>query len=281
MQFTIARDVGSLRRRLSEIAGEGRRIGLVPTMGALHNGHVSLIERARQRADAVVLSIFVNPRQFGPHEDFEQYPRMLEADSEMARAAGVALVYAPSVEDMYPTGHVTGISVGEMGRMLCGKSRPGHFDGVATVVAKLLLRALPHVAVFGEKDYQQLCIIRRMTIDLDIPVEIIGAPTLRESDGLAMSSRNAYLTQEEREAAPQLYAVLRETAARITDGVAPDDAIDEGMRALEDAGFRPEYLELRQERTLLPMEFLQSPARLLVAARLGRTRLIDNIGLDT
>ncbi|NBO19924.1 MAG: pantoate--beta-alanine ligase, partial [Proteobacteria bacterium] len=202
MQLTICHDMESLQENLASLALEGQRIALVPTMGALHEGHLALVRQAQDLADAVVVSIFVNPKQFGPKEDFGKYPRTLEADVEKLNKEGVQLVYAPDVADLYPEGFSTSVSVGELGTILCGKFRPGHFDGVATVVAKLLLRMLPHVAVFGEKDFQQLCVINRMVSDLDIAVEIVGVETMREPDGLALSSRNAYLSAEERKTAP-------------------------------------------------------------------------------
>ena len=280
MQFTIARDMESLQAALLPLAQAGRRTALVPTMGALHAGHMSLVAQAGEAADEVILSIFVNPAQFGPDEDFSRYPRMLEEDIEKARTAGAAIVYAPPVEDIYPPGFSTRVSAGDLGTVLEGQFRPGHFDGVATVVVKLLLRILPHVAVFGEKDYQQLCVIRRAADDLDIPVEIIGAPTVREADGLAMSSRNAYLTAEERAVAPKLYDVLGNVGhALAMNGVKPKAALDQGVAALARAGFRVDYMELRDADTLEAVDSLASPARLLVAAWLGSTRLIDNIAV--
>lgn len=280
MQFTIARDLDTLQGTLRGIAAGGQRIALVPTMGALHDGHLTLVREAAKLADAVVVSIFVNPTQFGPNEDFAKYPRMPEDDIRKARDAGAAVIYAPSTEDMYGPNFATRISVGPMADILCGRFRPGHFDGVATVVAKLLLRALPHIALFGEKDYQQLCVIHRLVRDLDIPIEIIGVPTVRERDGLAMSSRNAYLSKEERELAPKLHAVLSATANDIAAGLAIEAAIEKGIGLLTSAGFKVDYLELRESYSLAALKDFRKPARLLVAAWLGKTRLIDNLPME-
>lgn len=277
MQITIAKDIATLQSALLPLARAGKRVALVPTMGALHEGHASLIRHAKTLADEVVVSIFVNPKQFGPNEDFAKYPRMLEADIKKAGEAGASIVYAPSVEDLYPEGFATSISAGPLASELCGKFRPGHFDGVATVVAKLLLRVMPHVAVFGEKDYQQLAIIRRAVYDLDIPVEIVGAPTVREADGLAMSSRNAYLSKEERATAAQIHATLVSAASALKSRAMPANVLAEGMSKLTMLGFKVDYLELRHTDTLAPMSSFKAPARLLVAAWLGKTRLIDNI----
>lgn len=273
----IARTAESLQEMLAEQALDGKSVALVPTMGALHQGHMSLIKMAKNEADTVLVSIFVNPAQFGPNEDFAKYPRMFDADASKAELAGAKILYAPEPEDIYPEGFSSFISVGELSRILEGKSRPGHFDGVATVVLKLLLRTLPHVAIFGEKDYQQLCVIRRAVADFDIPVEIIGAPTLRESDGLAMSSRNIYLSEQERAIAPKLYATLTEVSAKLASGIQP--ALDQGVAALTAAGFKVDYLAFCDAETLAPLDTLGAPARLLVAAQLGMTRLIDNIAV--
>lgn len=277
MQLTVARDMDSLQESLADIASQGLRVGLVPTMGALHAGHMSLIKQASQITDVVVVSIFVNPTQFGPNEDFAKYPRMLEADLRKCDQAGASLAYTPSPEDIYPAGFSTSVSAGPLSTILEGKSRPGHFDGVATIVTKLLLRTLPAIAIFGEKDYQQLCIIRRIVSDLDIPVEIIGAPTLRDSDGLAMSSRNAYLSDAERAIAPKLHETMVATARAITSGGAIQDHLARGVATLNAAGFNVDYLELRDADTLDELERYEAPARLLAAAKLGNTRLIDNI----
>lgn len=280
MQISIAKDFDSLQRMLLSLAREGRNVALVPTMGALHEGHLTLIREAKTMADAVVVSIFVNPTQFGQGEDFHKYPRMLEQDVAKAQRAGAEIVYAPSPEDMYPEGFSTRITVGALADELCGKFRPGHFDGVATVVSKLLLRVMPIVAVFGEKDYQQLCVIRRMVEDLDIPVDIVGVSTIREEDGLAMSSRNAYLSESERQIATQVYATLTETADTLIKGMASTTALAAGIAKLEGLGYKVDYLELRDAETLAPVATIDEPARLLVAAWLGHTRLIDNIAVE-
>ena len=281
MQLTVAHDMENLQATLSEFARLGMRVALVPTMGALHEGHASLIRRAGELADAVVVSIFVNPKQFGVNEDFNKYPRMLNNDIKVVGEAGGALIYAPQADDLYPEGYATTVCVGGLGDGLCGASRPGHFDGVATVVTKLLLRTLPHVALFGEKDYQQLCIIRRLVDDLDIGVEIVGVPTAREEDGLAMSSRNAYLSPEHRKLAPKIYATLSAVAEQIRGkSLTVAAALAAGKDALSGAGFAVEYLELCDEDTLEPLSAYQSGARLLVAAKLGTTRLIDNIEVE-
>jgi pantoate--beta-alanine ligase len=280
MQLTIANDLGSLQQALIETARQGKRVGLVPTMGALHEGHQALINIARQRADAVVVSVFVNPTQFGPDEDFEKYPRRLEQDIKKTSEAGASIVYTPSVDDMYGPGHVTSVSPGPLGEILCGQFRPGHFEGVATVVTKLLLRVLPHVAVFGEKDYQQLCVIRQLVYDLDIPIEILGAPTVREKDGLALSSRNAYLTPQERKTAPRLYEILQQTGKSLAGGMNVREALAMGKALLAQAGFKIDYLELRTSYTLHALDVFEKPSRLLVAAWLGNTRLIDNFAME-
>jgi pantoate--beta-alanine ligase len=281
MQLTVTKDMEAFHRALLGPAREGKRLALVPTMGALHAGHLSLVEHAKTLADTVAMTIFVNPKQFGPNEDFAKYPRALENDINLAEKAGVEIIYAPDVDDLYPEGYSTSVSAGPLSTQLCGKFRPGHFDGVATVVSKLLLRAMPHVAVFGEKDYQQLCIIRRVVDDLDIAVDIVGAPTVRESDGLAMSSRNTYLTASERAIAPKLYDTLVNTGRDIIMGnITPKAAIADATKLLTALGFKVDYLELRDSDTLSPMDDFEPPARLLVAAWLGKTRLIDNIPLE-
>ncbi len=275
----IVHDIESLQNKLLELAQSDKRIALVPTMGALHAGHLSLITAAKELADAVVVSIFVNPTQFGKNEDFSIYPRTLEADIQIAEAAGAEIIYEPTLEDMYPSGFSTTITAGKISTILCGKSRPGHFDGVATVVTKLLLRTMPHIAVFGMKDYQQLCIIDKVSRDLDIPTVIIAAPTVREEDGLALSSRNRYLSEDERKIAPQLYLTLKQVAEKLKDNSGCEAAaiITEAVTHLTSQGFVVEYLELCDSDTLDSIPELKENARLLVAARLGKTRLIDNI----
>lgn len=278
MQLTIAENMAALQKALVPLVKQGKRVALVPTMGALHSGHLTLIEAAKHHADIVVATIFVNPKQFGALEDFDKYPRTLEADLKKLDEAGAAIAYTPSMEDIYPAGYMTQVSVGPLGEVLCGAFRPGHFDGVATVVTKLLLRALPHVALFGEKDYQQLCIIRRVVWDLDIPVEIIGVPTVREEDGLAMSSRNAYLSAAERKIAPKLHEVLVQTMAKLSIGAPVDAVLEEGKKLLESYGFKVDYLEFREEDSLAQVsDKTTGAARILAAAWLGKTRLIDNI----
>ena len=247
-------------------------------MGALHDGHVALVRQAKQRAARVVTSIFVNPTQFGPNEDYAKYPRTLEADSAKLAAANADALWIPSVEVMYPQGFSTSIHVTPLNTWLCGAFRPGHFDGVATVVAKLLHQVAPDIALFGEKDYQQLCLIRRMVSDLNMPVLVEGVPTVRQADGLALSSRNQYLSVSERAIAPVLYQVLRSTATAIANAIPVDVACEQGIAALLTAGFRKvDYLELRDAHSLLPMAQYHAPARLLAAAYLGNTRLIDNV----
>jgi pantoate--beta-alanine ligase len=267
-----------LRSAVAALRAEGGGIAFVPTMGALHAGHMALVAEARQRARHVVGSIFVNPTQFGANEDLSTYPRREASDSKMLEEEGCALLWAPDAAVMYPQGYATTVSVAGVSDGLCGASRPGHFDGVATVVAKLLNQVQPDVALFGEKDYQQLAVIRRMVRDLDMPVEIVGVPTQRDADGLALSSRNAYLTDEERLAARMLPRALGEAARDIQAGTQIQGVLSATLDKLGRAGFDPvDYVELCDAETLAPVERLERPARLLAAARLGRTRLIDNL----
>jgi len=274
----VAPTVAELRRHVARWRVQGERIGLVPTMGALHAGHIALVAAARARGDRAIVSIFVNPKQFGPREDFSTYPRPVADDLAKLAAADVDLVFMPTVAEMYPSGFTTAVSLGGPAAELEGAHRPGHFDGVATVVAKLLIQGAPDFAFFGEKDYQQLLVVRRMARDLDLPVEIVGVPTVRDPDGLALSSRNAYLSAEERRAAPSLHRAMRDAATAIAAGTAPAAALRRALDVLTEAGFRPEYLELRDAATLAPLTTAPNgPARLLAAAHLGRTRLIDNI----
>jgi len=279
-ELAIVRTVQDLRAAVAGWRRAGETVGLVPTMGALHTAHMALVEEARQHADRVVATIFVNPTQFGPDEDFSSYPRREARDIETLRAHDVDLLFAPGVDEMYPTGFETIVDVPEISQGLCGAHRPGHFAGVATIVTKLLLQALPDCAVFGEKDYQQLQVIRRLALDLDIPVRIVGLPTVREADGLAVSSRNAYLSPADRATAPKMHAALKVVAERVLAGESAQTACAAGYEALAAAGFSPiEYLEVRAADTLLPAD--QAPAgallRALAAAWLGETRLIDNI----
>lgn len=280
-KIEVVTTVADLRQKVKDWRQEGLTVGMVPTMGALHEGHMSLFRQAKMLADRVVVSIFVNPTQFGPHEDFDAYPRRLEEDSFKAKMAGASLVYAPTVSEMYPDGFSTAVEVDGVSRGLCGEARPGHFRGVATVVTKLLLQCLPDVAVFGEKDYQQLMVIRRMVRDLDIPVRIEAAPTHRETDGLALSSRNAYLTDNERAWANMLYKSMHKASLDMQDGKRVQEALDWITDELVRYGFgKIDYLELRDAETLEPMEELDRPARLLAAVYRGRTRLLDNIPLE-
>jgi len=274
----IIRELDTLRTVIADWRSAGERIALVPTMGALHVGHMALVAAARQRAERTVTSIFVNPTQFGPNEDLARYPRREAADAAMLEAAGCDLIWAPAVETMYPTGFATMISVKGVSEGLDGAARPGHFDGVATVVAKLFGQARPDVALFGEKDFQQLAVIQRMVHDLDIAVEIVGVPTQRDEDGLALSSRNAYLNAEERLAARALPRALGEAAASIARGDNIDHILDLARKRLADAGFSPiDYIELCNAETLEPVRQAQGPLRLLAAAKLGNTRLVDNL----
>ena len=275
------RSVADLRAQVRVWRQDGLRVGFVPTMGALHRGHLSLVETALTQADRVIASVFVNPSQFGPNEDFSAYPRQETADAGLLGGAGAHLLFAPTVPEMYPPGFATTVTVTGISSGLCGDIRPGHFAGVATVVTKLLLQALPDVAVFGEKDYQQLQVIRRLVRDLDIPVEVIGAPTVREPDGLALSSRNAYLSPEQRAIAPAIYRVLTGLAERLRgSGAAAAPLLAAGAEDLLRAGFASvDYLELRDAEDLAPLAQADRPARLLVAARLGKARLIDNLGV--
>ncbi len=272
--------VAPLRAQVAHWRAQGARIVLVPTMGALHAGHLALMEEARRLGERVIASIFVNPTQFGPNEDFSRYPRDLARDLELLGQARVDAAYAPSAEAMYPEGFSTSLQVAGLSEGLCGAFRPGHFSGVATVVTKLLNQVGPDVALFGEKDFQQLQVIRRAVRDLDLRVEIRGVPTLREADGLALSSRNRYLDEDERARAPRLHAVLRDVAEGLRRGEAATLLVAEGRAALERAGFAPvQYLEVRDAETLQPVERVERPARVLAAAYLGRTRLIDNVAV--
>ncbi len=277
------RSVPGLRQRLKTWREAKERVALVPTMGALHAGHLSLIRLAKAQADRVVASVFVNPAQFGPSEDFDAYPRDEAGDARQLQREGCDLLYAPSPADMYPQGFATQVTVNGLMDGLCGPFRPGHFAGVATVVAKLFIQAAPDVAVFGEKDWQQLAVIRRMTRDLDLPVDVIGAPILRDEHGLALSSRNAYLDDRELVIARRLNTVLAEAAAVLKAGGEAARVEAESRRALERLGFdRVDYLEVREPETLAAAGpgALTGPARLFAAAWLGRTRLIDNVAVS-
>ncbi|MFZ0557982.1 MAG: pantoate--beta-alanine ligase [Methylovirgula sp.] len=277
---TIARDVATLRAIVVAWRAAGERIALVPTMGALHAGHLSLVDAAKQRAGRTILSIFVNPTQFAPGEDFTAYPRAFARDVAAFAAAGGDLVFAPEVETIYPADFATTVLVGGPAKAgLEDKFRPDHFAGVATVVAKLFQQCRPDLAVFGEKDYQQLKVIARMVRDLDLGVEIVAAPTLRAKDGLALSSRNEYLSPEERARAPLLYAALLRCREALRNGSALETTLATARGTLATAGFAVDYLEARHAETLAPVVEGEAPVRLLAAAQLGATRLIDNIAV--
>ncbi|WP_375289873.1 pantoate--beta-alanine ligase [Qipengyuania sp.] len=274
--------LGVLRNSVGALREDGGTVALVPTMGALHEGHLTLIRTARDRADHVVASIFVNPRQFGPSEDLDAYPRQLERDSGLLAAEGVALLWAPQPDEVYPEGYATNVSVAGVSEGLCGGDRPRHFDGVATVVCKLFNQVRPDMAFFGEKDWQQLAVIRRMARDLDLTMPhvdaIHGVPIVREADGVAMSSRNAYLSPEQRAAAAALPTAMRDAVDLLQDGGGADRALGNLRDALRTAGFDTvDYAELRDGDSLVPLDRLAPGARLFVAARIGGTRLIDNM----
>ncbi len=270
------RDLNALREWRCAVSG---KVALVPTMGALHDGHMALVAEAKAKADHVVASIFVNPKQFGPNEDLSRYPRREAADATLLKEAGVAVLWAPDVDTMYPDGFATNVQVAALGDGLCGASRPGHFDGVATVVAKLFNQVRPDIAVFGEKDWQQLAIVRRMALDLDLGVEIIGLPTQRDADGLALSSRNIYLSEEERRAARMLPRALGEAAAAIGNGQEIDESLARAVTTIEKAGFDVDYVAVVDDRLnpVKKMAEIGGSARILAAARIGTTRLIDNL----
>jgi pantoate--beta-alanine ligase len=277
----VIRTLPALKRAIAEIRVRRRTIALVPTMGALHTGHLALVRTAQRRADRVIVSIFVNPTQFAPNEDLRTYPRTFSTDIAGLSAAGTDLVWSPSVETMYPEGFATRI-VPE-GPALAGledRSRPHFFAGVATVVAKLLIQCEPDIAVFGEKDYQQLKVVTQLARDLGLKTRIVGVPVVREADGLAMSSRNRYLSESERQTAPVLYRVLKDTAAKIAAGAPAAEVVKQGSVKITAAGFAVDYLEARHADTLAPSTSKEDgPIRLLVAARIGKTRLIDNMAV--
>lgn len=276
----LVHTIADLRHYVAQRRGKGQRIALVPTMGALHTGHLSLVSLAQTRADIVIVTIFVNPKQFSAGEDLDKYPRTLEADCEKLKSVNADLIFAPSAAEMYPPGFATNIHVAGVSEGLCGAARPGHFDGVATVVTKLLLQALPDLAVFGEKDYQQLAVIRRLVADLNIPVEIIGAPIMRDDHGLALSSRNAYLSVAELAIARQLNGHLFSLARDLsTHPGQAGNLLEAYKNKILSAGFDSlDYLELRDAYTLQPVEGPEGrAARLFVAGHVGLTRLIDNI----
>lgn len=274
----VARDLATLRQTVAAWRTAGDRIALVPTMGALHEGHLSLVRTAKQSCDRVVASLFVNPKQFAPHEDFDRYPRDEAGDANLLASAGCDLLFAPERAVMYPDGFATSVSVADVSAPLEGAFRPHFFAGVATVVSKLLLQCLPDKAFFGEKDYQQLQVIKRMARDLNIPVEIIGCATVREHDGLAMSSRNAYLSADQRRMAARLNHILHDAIKEVRAGGAIAAAESEAQRHLLAAGFdKVDYVAVRDAESLAVIDDLTRPARILAAAWLGKTRLIDNV----
>lgn len=278
----VVRSIPEVRAHVAQARAAARRVAFVPTMGALHEGHLSLVREARRGDAYVVVSIFVNPTQFAPGEDFSRYPRDEARDLQFCRRERVDLVFAPSAETMYPPGALTTVHVSQLADTLCGPHRPGHFDGVATVVAKLLNIVRPDSACFGEKDYQQLMVIRRMVRDLDLPVEIVGCPTVREPDGLAMSSRNAYLSPAERTQALSLYRSLCEAKRRVAEGERDPAAIESLLRrTLLSAGpVAIDYASVVDAETLKPVKSVDRPVVAAVAARIGATRLIDNLRID-
>jgi pantoate--beta-alanine ligase len=280
-RLRVVRTVPALRSAVAAWRKRGERVALVPTMGALHAGHLALVRAGRRRARRVVVSIFVNPTQFAPNEDFGSYPRTFDSDAAALADLKVDLIWAPTLAVMYPEGFATRITPeGPASAGLEDKFRPHFFGGVATVVGKLAIQCGPDFAMFGEKDYQQLKVVTRLMRDLDLPTRIIGVPTVREKDGLALSSRNAYLSENERAAAPTLYRVLKECAGKIAHGALMAQMLDEGGAAIERAGFALDYLEARHADTLQPVASVKDgPIRLLVAARIGRTRLIDNVAV--
>jgi pantoate--beta-alanine ligase len=280
--LATVRTVGALRLRIADWRARRESVALVPTMGALHDGHGSLIDAAKQIADRVVVSVFVNPTQFGPNEDFTAYPRDEGRDMTFIAARGGDLMFAPEAAEMYPDGFATSVHVAGLTEGLCGAHRPGHFDGVATVVTKLLTQVRPDSALFGEKDYQQLCVIRRLVRDLDLGVQVVGVPILREADGLALSSRNAYLSADERAVAPVLFHTLAEAAVHIHGGAEIGPVLIDAARHLTETGFRAvDYVACVDPETLQPLAKFDPlrGGRILAAAHLGRTRLIDNLAV--
>ena len=274
------REARQLPAALIALRVRGKSLALVPTMGALHAGHIALIEEAKRRADRVAATIFVNPLQFGANDDFGRYPRQEEKDAEALSEAGCDLLWLPQPEEMYPASFATNVSVRGLGDRWEGEARPGHFDGVATVVAKLLCAVRPEVAVFGEKDFQQLAVVRRMTQDLQLGVEILGVPTVRDADGLALSSRNSYLSADERRRAGELPTALKDAATDIRSGTPVSEALARAVERLKSAGFKIDYVALVNSLTLEPLERPEGSMRLIAAATIGTTRLIDNIPVE-
>jgi pantoate--beta-alanine ligase len=278
MSVPIVRTLAELRATVAAWRKDGAKIAVVPTMGALHEGHLSLVRAALARAERVIVTLFVNPKQFNSAADLAAYPRTEDSDAAKLSPLGAHMLYAPNAEEIYPDGFATNVSVSGVSDGLCGAFRPGHFDGVATVVAKLFLQTQADLAFFGEKDLQQVHVVKRMAKDLDIPIEIVPCATVRETDGLAMSSRNVRLSAEDRAIAPKLVQALRAAAMRLKAGEAAEPVLRDATKAIEESGFaRVEYLELRAEADLKPLARASAPARLLVAAWLGDVRLIDNV----
>ena len=277
----IVRTVDELRTRVTTWRNEGHTVGLVPTMGALHKGHLSLVSEIADKADKVIVSIFVNPTQFGENDDLDKYPRREADDQQKLAQTPAALIFAPTVETMYPNGHCTSISVSGIGEILEGAARPGHFNGVATIVSKLLLQSMPDIAIFGEKDYQQLAVIRQFARDLDIPTEIMGGKLVREADGLAYSSRNAYLNSDERHIAAKFNRILRNTILAVQTGQNLRAAEKEASAALIAAGFLAvDYVSIADKTTLRQLDTIANGAQLLAVARIGGVRLLDNMAIE-
>ena len=276
----VARTVAAMREHVALWKAEGDLVAVVPTMGALHDGHLALVRAAQRDCSRVIVTIFVNPTQFAEDEDLDAYPRGEAADLEKLQALAADLAFLPGGDQMYPNGFATSVRIEGLTEVLCGLGRPAHFGGVATVVSKLFNQSQADRAYFGEKDYQQSLVVRRMALDLDIPIEVVPVPTVREPDGLAMSSRNVYLSKAQRAVAPVLYKVLSEMAMRMTEGETASAAIDWGRAVLDSAGFdRIEYLEVRDAETLAPIDGAARNARVFVAAHMGETRLIDNVAV--
>ncbi len=276
----VIRTIKELREQVASWRKKGLRVGLVPTMGALHHGHLSLVEAISKNADKVIVSIFVNPKQFGENEDLDAYPRQEEADRLKLSTTKADLVFAPPASEVYPRGHVTNITLSGITEVLEGASRPGHFDGVATIVTKLLLQCLPDVAIFGEKDYQQLAIIRQLVKDLDIPVEVMAGKLIRELDGLAASSRNAYLNKTDRKTAGQFNLILRDLVSSVENGKSLREAEAEATAMLLKVGFsKVDYVSIACNETLKPLDTITNNARVLAVARIGGVRLLDNMAI--
>lgn len=274
----VARSVAAMRKEVEEWRRAGDVVGVVPTMGALHDGHLALVQAAKSECDRVIATIFVNPAQFAANEDLDAYPRGEAADLAKLQELQTDMAFMPDADEMYPDGFATKVWVEGITEILCGLGRPLHFGGVATVVSKLFHQSQADRAYFGEKDYQQFLVVRRMARDLDIPIDVVPVPTVREADGLAMSSRNVYLSIEQRAAAPALYRVIRDVAARVTNGTSAEAAVAWGLEELATCGFDSiEYLEVLEAEMLGPIDFPNKPGRVFVAAHLGSTRLIDNV----